>query len=263
MIFIIQYLFLFVFGSILGWILEVFYRRFFGLARHWINPGFLSGPFLPIYGSGICVLYFISTLPLSIYYKFLLFILITTCLEYVTGLFFLTYFKIRLWDYSKLKINIQGIISLLYSFIWGLLSLFFYFVIFPFLNSYIQFIYTHLEYSLIIGVFIGMIFVDMNHSFNIVSRLKKFVESVEDLNLVINYEQLKEDIREQFEVFSSRLEKFEESIEDRIDLKLNSKVRQILKRRQKPSFMLPFRGESQLNYRLHALVNNARQKRQP
>lgn len=55
--------FLFAMGSMAGWVLEVFFRRFFSTAnpeRKWINPGFCTGPCLPIYGSGLCILYLIS-----------------------------------------------------------------------------------------------------------------------------------------------------------------------------------------------------------
>ena len=47
--------FLFLIGSVLGWGLEVIFRRFFS-AHHWVNPGFLVGPYLPLYGSSLCVL---------------------------------------------------------------------------------------------------------------------------------------------------------------------------------------------------------------
>lgn len=46
--------FLFFIGSMAGWVIEVVFRRFFSSAnpeRKWINPGFLSGPYLPLYGS--------------------------------------------------------------------------------------------------------------------------------------------------------------------------------------------------------------------
>lgn len=42
--------FLFFIGSMAGWVIEVVFRRFFSSAnpeRKWINPGFLSGPYLP------------------------------------------------------------------------------------------------------------------------------------------------------------------------------------------------------------------------
>ena len=46
--------FLFFVGSSIGWVIELFFRRFFS-AKKWINPGFLVGPYLPIYGFGVVV----------------------------------------------------------------------------------------------------------------------------------------------------------------------------------------------------------------
>lgn len=57
--------FLFFVGSVTGWIIELVYRRFFSSAnpeRKWINPGFCTGPYLPLYGCGLCVLYLIASL---------------------------------------------------------------------------------------------------------------------------------------------------------------------------------------------------------
>ena len=51
--------FLFFIGSILGWILELFFRKFISTKR-WINPGFLTGPYLPIYG--LVYVYYILSL---------------------------------------------------------------------------------------------------------------------------------------------------------------------------------------------------------
>lgn len=50
-------LYLFFFGGVGGWVLELFFRRFFSGAnpeRKWLNPGFLFGPCLPLYGSVRC-----------------------------------------------------------------------------------------------------------------------------------------------------------------------------------------------------------------
>lgn len=57
--------FLFFIGSMAGWGIEVVFRRFFSSAnpeRKWINPGFLSGPYLPLYGFSLCVLFLLSLL---------------------------------------------------------------------------------------------------------------------------------------------------------------------------------------------------------
>ena len=50
----LTFIFIFFIGSTAGWVLELFYRRI----DHgkWVNPGFLVGPYLPIYGFGLCIL---------------------------------------------------------------------------------------------------------------------------------------------------------------------------------------------------------------
>lgn len=53
-------LYLFFFGGVGGWVLELFFRRFFSGAnpeRKWLNPGFLFGPCLPLYGFGTVLLF--------------------------------------------------------------------------------------------------------------------------------------------------------------------------------------------------------------
>ena len=56
--------FLFFAGCLIGWGIEVIFRRFepSNKARKWINPGFLIGPYLPLYGFGLCTLYLLAGL---------------------------------------------------------------------------------------------------------------------------------------------------------------------------------------------------------
>ena len=52
--------FLFFIGAITGWVIEVLFRRFLSSAnpeRKWINPGFCTGPYLPLYGNQYFDLY--------------------------------------------------------------------------------------------------------------------------------------------------------------------------------------------------------------
>ena len=51
---LLVFVFIFFLGSTFGWVLELFFRRI--VHKKWINPGFLTGPYLPIYGFGLCVL---------------------------------------------------------------------------------------------------------------------------------------------------------------------------------------------------------------
>ena len=60
---ILVILFLFFIGCIMGWCIEVIFRKFFSKSNpshKWINPGFLIGPYLPLYGSGLVVLYLLT-----------------------------------------------------------------------------------------------------------------------------------------------------------------------------------------------------------
>lgn len=134
-------LYLFFFGAVGGWVLELLFRRFFSGAnpeRKWLNPGFLFGPCLPLYGFGTVLLFILSELDHQLfgsfsgtfwYYPvmFVVMALAMTLLEYIVGVVSFKGFHLRLWDYSKLWGNVQGIICPLFTFFWGVLSLAYYF----------------------------------------------------------------------------------------------------------------------------------------
>lgn len=252
--YLIQYLFLFVLGCLLGWGLEVVYRKYFGKARQWINPGFLSGPFLPLYGTGLCILYFISDKDIHLGLKILLFAISTTAIEYVTGLFFLKYYKTRLWDYTPLKFNIQGVIAPMYSFFWTILSLVFYFGLYPLLSNKIDLLYEHLEYSLIIGIFMGFILMDVSNAFNLANRLKTFVDNLDEKK-IINFEVLKAEIKEKFEELADKFEDIEEEI------KSNERIKRLMAKRAKPTFFSPFKDNYELSQRLQEHILKRKSKK--
>ena len=120
--------FLFFIGSTFGWVLELFYRRFFSRNnpdRKWINPGFCTGPYLPLYGTGLCFLFMIASVQRYInfgnYYVNIAFLLVSmaaamTVIEYIAGIMMLKNSHIRLWDYSREWANIQGVICPKFSF---------------------------------------------------------------------------------------------------------------------------------------------------
>jgi uncharacterized membrane protein len=126
--------FLFFIGSLSGWGLEVLFRRFISKnnpERKWINPGFCAGPYLPIYGFGLCIMYLIASVEKfnivtsPIWEKVILFLTMAVCMtaiEYIAGVLVLKMIKVRLWDYSSEKWDIQGIICPKFSVIWALLG---------------------------------------------------------------------------------------------------------------------------------------------
>lgn len=105
------YFLLFLTGSVIGWIYELFF--------YWIfedrisNNGFFYGPYLPIYGFGTLFIILLAGRfrkhPVAI---FLLTIPITGILEYVTGYIMYEIWATRWWDYRGLFLEIGGFVCL-------------------------------------------------------------------------------------------------------------------------------------------------------
>ena len=173
---------LFVIGSLLGWSLELFFRRFIS-QKKWMNPGFLMGPYLPIYGFGVTLLYGVSNINLGIESQIvdiLIRILIIgigmTLIEFVAGLIFIKGFKIKLWDYSNRKGNIMGIICPIFSLAWLVVGSLYYFLLNPILVQGISWISENLIYTYFVGAVIGAMLVDFAYSVHLATKLKEFKE---------------------------------------------------------------------------------------
>ena len=114
--------------SVLGWVCEVVYCSV--PKKHFVNRGFLFGPYLPIYGFGatfVIVLLepFYDSWPMVM----ILSAVITSVLEYITSFLLEKIFKVKLWDYSTYPLNLNGRICALNSTLFALLSLFIIYVI--------------------------------------------------------------------------------------------------------------------------------------
>ena len=200
--------FLFFIGSVSGWVIELFFRRFISLAnpeRKWINPGFCTGPYLPLYGFGLCILYLIASLesfsPVGNFpgSKILLFVsmaVMMTAIEYIAGIFLLKVAHIRLWDYSKEWGNIQGLICPRFSVIWSALGAIYYFLIHPRILDALTWFSNNLTFSFVIGLFFGVFSVDVAQSLHIATKLKQFAQ---ENDVVIRYERLKLQIQKAHE----------------------------------------------------------------
>ena len=187
--------FLFFVGSVFGWCLEVLFRRFF-TAKKWINPGFLTGPYLPLYGFGVAGLFGISRIPLHTGYAWLdavLLILIMgvtmTLIEYIAGLIFIKGMKIKLWDYSNRWGNIQGIICPLFSFFWLAVSAAFYFVIDTPVLEAVTWFTSNIWFAFFVGIFFGVFLVDLGCSLHLATRIKKFAG---EHGIIVHLEKFKE-----------------------------------------------------------------------
>ena len=204
--------FLFFAGSIIGWGIELFWRRFFSKnnpEKKWINPGFLTGPYLPLYGLSLCLLFALSFIDVSFVeskwlQKLLLFILMAfaiTAMEFIAGLIFIKGMKIKLWDYSKNWLNIQGIICPQYSFYWVILSGAYYFLVHPRILEWLYWFTNHLSFSFVVGFFYGVFTIDLCYTFQISTKIREYAK---ENKLEIRYENLKESVRKRNEEFEER-----------------------------------------------------------
>ena len=173
---VIKLFILFLFGCFLGWLLELFYRNV--VTKEKINPGFLKGPYLPIYGLSVLFLYLISELQISLGYKIAIFIIFPTLAELATVIIFEKYFKIRLWNYDNDFLNYKGIICPLYSFYWAILTLIYYFVLHDLLKNHLLSILSNLNYVFFYGMIAGIFILDLSYSFNIAFRIRKTVKEL-------------------------------------------------------------------------------------
>ncbi len=195
--------FLFFAGSILGWAIEVFWRKFFSKnnpEHRWINPGFLHGTYLPLYGLSLSLLFMLSFIDVSfvenaIAQRIVLFVIMALCItamEYAGGLIFIKGMNIKLWDYSACWGNIQGIICPLYTFYWWILSATYYFLIHPKILSWLYWFTNHLAFCLVVGFFYGVFTVDLCYTLNIASKIRAFAK---EQKMLVRYESLKAQIQ--------------------------------------------------------------------
>ena len=203
--------FIFFIGSLAGWLLELIFRRFFSRAnpsRKWINPGFLVGPYLPLYGFSLCVVYLLMALSV-------------TLIEYFAGLIFIKGMHVKLWDYSDEKFNIQGIICPKFTFFWYLLSAIYYFLIHPNIIHSIEWLAGNLWFSFFVGLFYGVFLIDVGYSLNILNNIQKFAK---ENDIIVQYEAFRKHIGELRNEFKEK-ERFVFSMKlDHISIKKSLKA---------------------------------------
>lgn len=185
--------FLFFVGSMFGWVLELFYRRFFSNGK-WVNPGFLVGPYLPLYGFGLCIFYLLAQININPILLILVMGITVTIIEYIAGLIFIKGMGIALWDYSNQFGNIDGIICPLYSLFWTLLGAVYFYLINPYVIDSVHWFENNITFSFFIGIFFGVILIDFAYSTQLVVKIRKFAK---ENNLIVKYEELKLNIIEE------------------------------------------------------------------
>jgi uncharacterized membrane protein len=191
--------FLFFAGALLGYGIEFLFRNLISHSgpkgKYFINPGFCKGPYLPIYGVGLTVMFIITYLvdlkfdnPSAIV-VIICITLAMTLIEFVGGVFLLKVMNLRLWDYRDRVGNIMGVICPLFSFFWGVIGAIYYLFIHPMAIDGIIWLSNNLAFSFFVGFFYGIFIIDDFVSTKDALAIKHFGD---ENGIVVKYEELKD-----------------------------------------------------------------------
>lgn len=104
--------------AVLGWIWETFYC--WARSGFFVYRGLLKGPYCPIYGFGVLlVLFLVIPVEETALELFIFSVIVVTALEYSTGYLLEHVFRVRLWDYDNMPLNIHGRVAIPVSIFWG------------------------------------------------------------------------------------------------------------------------------------------------
>lgn len=206
-----QWILFFFIYSFAGWIWECCYVS--AKEHHWVNRGFLHGPFLPIYGSGALTV-IVTTIAFrkNLALVFLIGMISATILEYVTGAVMEKMFHVRYWDYSKNRFNLNGHICLGASLGWGVFSV----ILIRFVHVPIEDMVVSLPILVtdIVGFVLSIITAaDFTQSFNEAMDMKRILTQLDESRTQIKkmQEKLKlasedaiEDLREEYREYAEK-----------------------------------------------------------
>lgn len=174
--------------SFLGWVTEVVYA--FHTRGHFVNRGFLHGPFCPIYGISLTIIVILfQPIEGSLLGLFVYSFILTSVIEYVTSLVMERAFNSKWWDYSDEKFNIQGRVCLKFSIYWGAAAILIYKLVHPLVMGIVNEIPQSLA-EILARLLLGLLLVDLAFTMNsltelrgITNRLGNLVEKAKSIKL--------------------------------------------------------------------------------
>lgn len=138
--FIIKIFWIFVIGSVFGFFAEMLYALVYTRTIV-IHKGLIYGPFIQVYGMGAIAYYLLISNVKEPKDAFFYGMIMGGILEYLCSFFQEIFFGTVSWDYSKMLINLNGRISLLYCVYWGIIAVLFLKLIYPWLEKIEPLIY--------------------------------------------------------------------------------------------------------------------------
>ena len=156
------YFIYFIIFAVIGWLLETYFS-FYALG-HFTKRGFLFGPLCPIYGFGALILImFFSTYRRHNIRLFIYAAVIFSIFEYLVSFVLEALFSITWWDYTNEFMNLNGRISIFYSFAWGIIAILFINLIYPFFKKKVNKMLSKVPFKLqlfIVYILAGTILTD-------------------------------------------------------------------------------------------------------
>ena len=171
-------LYFFVYGF-LGWCTEVAFAAC--KERKFVNRGFLNGPICPIYGIGVgLVVQFLTPYKENLVLLYIASVVMVTALEWVTGFILEKIFHNKWWDYSKMPLNLNGYVCLLFSLIWGVACVLIVDFIHPLIHKVLSWIPFPVGMTLIVVLSIVM-FVDLYVTASTILKMNKHLEKMKEI----------------------------------------------------------------------------------
>lgn len=138
--FIIKIFWIFVIGSIFGFVVEMLYATIYTRTLV-IRQGLIYGPFIQVYGAGAVAYYLLITKFKEPKEAFFAGAIMGGILEYLFSFFQEIFFGTISWDYSKFIFNLNGRICSLYCVYWGIIAVAFLKIIYPWIQKIEPLIY--------------------------------------------------------------------------------------------------------------------------
>lgn len=189
-----------------------------------MNRGFLNGPICPIYGIGVVLVSMIlKDYQENLFVLYVVSVIVTTLLEWITGLLLEKLFGQRWWDYSDKSLNIQGYVCLPFSLVWGVACVVIVKVFHPITMGVLQLLpKSVVEIILVISsvAFIADIYVTVHEILKLNMKLRKMQEIADNIRSMFTV--IGENLSENVITGMERQEKAKKKLEEKYQTYLKS-----------------------------------------
>lgn len=206
MTYFLYYFFIFFIYSVIGWCIEMVSTYLYH--HKLVNRGFLIGPYCPIYGTAaVLMILLLDKYQNDLPVLFVMAVVISSILEYLTSYVMEKIFKARWWDYSKRSFNVNGRICLTNCFAFGFLGVAVVAFVHPVIESIVSSIKT--PYFYVLSTFCFTVFlIDFITSFKITLTLKERIANLKKDSTEEISKKVREKIQESSKLFYRILEAF-------------------------------------------------------